>query len=208
MLRTVAAFIEPWEAHMFSSRLEAEGIPSFVEHSQHVGNAWHFSLCLGGAKVQVLAEDVSEAHAIEKLCCRGELRAVLEPEFGALEEVHCPNCGATEKWKRRPFLRAVAAISISLTFGMILPPLGWVYFCERCGTKYRAPVYIRPIREWLVIAVAIVGLLVVLLVLALILQLLLSALIVHYWFVPAIFAVMVASRWLIKWINGLNAEVE
>ena len=40
MLTTVAAFREPWEAHMFCSRLEAEGVPAFIAHEYHIWNAW------------------------------------------------------------------------------------------------------------------------------------------------------------------------
>ncbi len=53
MLTTVAAFREPWEAHMFCGRLMAEGIAAFVAHECHIGNAWHYSVALGGVKVQV-----------------------------------------------------------------------------------------------------------------------------------------------------------
>jgi DNA-directed RNA polymerase subunit RPC12/RpoP len=139
MLTTVAAFRESWEAHMFCSRLEAEGVPALVVHEYHIGNAWHYSTALGGVKVQVCEDRKEEARSIERRCLSGEFRELLETQFGTMDDIHCPHCGSHEYWKRRPFLRAAMAITLSALFGIILPPLGWVYFCNQCGTKFRQP---------------------------------------------------------------------
>ena len=139
MLIAVAAFREPWEAHMFRSRLEAEGVPAFVAYEYHVGNAWHYSNALGGVKVHVDEERKDEARSIERRCRDGEYRSLLESEFGAMDEVHCPNCGSHDYWKRRPVLQAVAAVAFLGLFRVIVPPKGWVYFCNKCGTKFRQP---------------------------------------------------------------------
>ena len=144
MLTTVAAFREPWEAHMFCSRLEAEGVPAFIAHEYHIWNAWHFSICLGGVKVQVPSEMAGDARSIEERCRNGEFVAQLEHDFGDLEELRCPNCGSNERWKRRPIVRAVISIAVSLWSGMVFPPLGWVYFCEECGTKFKS----QPLPNW------------------------------------------------------------
>lgn len=207
MLRTVAAFSEPWEAFMFASRLEAEEIPSFVAHGMHVGNAWHYSFALGGAKVQVLTEDFADARNIETLCRRGDYVSLLETEFGPLEETCCTNCGSTEKWKRRPFPRAIAAIAILTISGMILPPLGWVYFCESCGTKYRAPLHVRSRQEWSLIAIATFGVTAALLITLFAIWLILIK-IGQYWFVSTIVAVIFAGQGVRKWLERLNAEIE
>ena len=61
MLTTVASFREPWEAHMFRSRLAAEGVPAVLIHEYHIGNAWHYSTALGSVRVQVPAERKEDA---------------------------------------------------------------------------------------------------------------------------------------------------
>jgi hypothetical protein len=137
MLTTVAAFREPCEAHMFCARLEAEGVPAFIAHEYHIGNAWFLSICLGEVKVQVPSEMVRDAQSIERRCRDGEFIAQLEHDFGDLEELRCPNCGSNEHWKRRPLARAVIALALFCRFGAFLPPIGWVYFCEKCNTKFR-----------------------------------------------------------------------
>ena len=139
MLTTAATFREPWEAHMFCSRLHAEGVPAFVVHEYHVGNAWHYSTALGGVKVLVVEEQREEAKSIERRCESGEFRQLLADEFGVLDDIQCPKCGSHEHWKRRPLQRAVMAIALSFLSGVVVPPVGWVYFCSRCGTKFRQP---------------------------------------------------------------------
>ena len=208
MLRTVAAFREPYEAHMFSSRLEVEGIAAFVVHELHVGNAWHWSTGLGGAKVQVLAGDLAEARAIEKLCRQGEFRPLLEQEFGALEEIRCPCCGGAEYRKRRPFLRAVAAVVIYFTLGAIVPPVGWICSCEKCGAEYRAPIYTRPLRQWLLVTVALLCPVIAFFILARIVAWLWAAILAPYWVIVACLAVMIAARLLVRLISRSDEEAE
>ena len=77
MLTTVAAFREPWEAQLFCGRLEAEGIPAFVAFDCHIGIAWHYSVALGGVRVQVPADHWEDARAIESLCRAGTFKALL-----------------------------------------------------------------------------------------------------------------------------------
>ncbi len=190
MLTTVAAFREPWEAHMFCSRLKTEGIPAFVAHEYHVGNAWHYSVLLDGVKVQVPDDRKDEAKAIEKLCRDGEFKSLLESKFGAMDDVRCPNCGSDAYWKRRPLLRAVIAITVSLLSGTLFPPLGWVYFCNRCGTKFMQPMCPKSFGKWAKILMAIAFAFVVLLSMALCLW----ALGTRYWFVVAVAAILAAGR--------------
>jgi DNA-directed RNA polymerase subunit RPC12/RpoP len=190
MLITVAAFREPWEAHMFCSRLEAEGVPAFVVHEYHIGNAWHYSTALGGVKVQVCEERKEEAKSIERCCWSGEFRSLLESQFGAIDDIHCPNCGSHEHWKRRPLPRAVIAVTLSSLFRVILPPIGWVYFCNQCGTKFKQPLCPLTFGKSATILMAIACDL----VLALGLALCFCALGTKYWFVVAVAATALGAR--------------
>jgi hypothetical protein len=139
MWSTIAAYREPWEAHLLRGRLEAEGIPAIVVHEHHAGVNWPFSTGLGGAKVQVPGELWREAGQIECLCCQGEFRTLLQSEAGDLADVKCPHCGSEEYRKRRPFLRAVFAVSLSFCTGSVFPPLGWIHRCNGCGREYWPP---------------------------------------------------------------------
>jgi DNA-directed RNA polymerase subunit RPC12/RpoP len=139
MLTTVAAFREAWEAHMFRSRLEAEGVPAFVIHEYHIGNAWHYSTALHGVKVQVHEEQSEEASAVRKSCGNGEFRSLLETQFGDIDDIRCPNCGSHDYWRRRTVPWATIAVTLTVLFGGIVPPIGWVYYCNQCGTKFKQP---------------------------------------------------------------------
>ena len=61
---------------MFRARLCAEGVPAFIAHEYHIGNAWHYSVCLGGVKVQVPDDRKDEALSVEKLCRDGEFKSL------------------------------------------------------------------------------------------------------------------------------------
>ncbi len=139
MLVTVSAFREPYEAHLFRGRLEAEGIFAVVSHEMHVANKWVLSNALGGVKVQVSTDEIELAREVERACCRGEYREMLRQELGDLDDPVCPYCGGTEYRKRRPFLRAVVAILLSRLAYSVFPPTGWILRCERCFKEYRAP---------------------------------------------------------------------
>jgi len=150
---------------MLCGRLEAEGVPAFVVHAFHVGNKWMISVALGGAKVQVPSEYAGDARRIEELCRRGEFRTLLEAEIGDLDDVRCPKCGAREHSKRRPLPRAALAIMVSLLCGVVCPPLGWVYFCDKCGWSFMAPPRPGALRKWLFVGTVIAAFLVAMLML-------------------------------------------
>jgi hypothetical protein len=139
MLVTVAAFQDPYEAHLFRGRLQAEGISAFVAHEMHVANKWYLSNALGGVKVQVSCDDIERARGVERACRQGEYRALLQAQIGDLDEPVCPHCGGTEFRRRRPLIRAAVAIAVSLSTATVWPPTGWILCCQRCFREFRAP---------------------------------------------------------------------
>ena len=165
MYRTVAAFREPWEAHMLCGRLAAEGVPAVVAHEMHVANKWVISIALGGVKVQVPDDRFAEARAVERNCLKGEYRALLASELGDLDDVVCPKCGSDRLWQRRPLPRAILSLAVSLTIGFVLAPIGWIYCCRKCGAEFRPPRRAGFLRKWItvVILAAALGVLTVLL---------------------------------------------
>jgi len=157
VLITVSAFREPYEAHLFRGRLEAEGVTAFVAHEMYIANDWPMSLAFGGVKVQVLFGQYEAARAIERACCRGEFRELLQDEIGDLNDPVCPCSGGTEYRKRRPFPCAALAIAVSLTLDTVVPPAGWIFRCERCLKEYRNPPVSYSLKRSLTVAAGMVG---------------------------------------------------
>jgi hypothetical protein len=63
-LTTVATYLEPIQAELARSRLDAEGIPAFIQGGEFASMAWHLTLANQGVKVQVPTEDAERAMAI------------------------------------------------------------------------------------------------------------------------------------------------
>ena len=136
MLVTVASFTEPWEAHIFRSRLEAEGIRAIVAHEHHVWQNWPYALALGGVKVQVLQEARDEAIAVVDRCRTGEYQAELAAAFGGLDERGCPRCGSARIASRRSWF-GLLLLLLSAGLGVIFPLRRRVHRCKTCGAGWR-----------------------------------------------------------------------
>ena len=61
---TVASFSKPEEAHLLRLRLEAGGVPAFVQDENMVQMDWMYSNAIGGVRVQIAEEDVARAKEI------------------------------------------------------------------------------------------------------------------------------------------------
>ena len=133
MLVTVAVTTWPWEAHLLRSRLEAEGIPTFVADDQLISNAFAFSLLLGGVKVKVPSELREEAAAIVADCEAGAYAEELQPEFGTVEAPHCPACSST-RFVSEASPGSLAVLLLSYFCGGIsYSPARHVHRCGDCG---------------------------------------------------------------------------
>jgi hypothetical protein len=155
MPTTIAAFREPWEAHMLCGRLRAEGVSAFIAHEMHVGNRWDWSILLGGVKVQVPFDQRGAALDVVGLCQSGKFHEQLADCIGDLDDLRCLACGSVRFMRRRPLLRAAFAIAASFAFATVLAPLGWRYTCCNCGTTFasRPPPHFG--RKWVTILVVI-----------------------------------------------------
>lgn len=138
MLATVASFRDPWEAHLFRLRLEAEGILAVVSHQYHVYQNWPWSQALGGAKVQVPTSAKDAAIAVWNRCVAGEFEAELVVFFGSIDILACPNCGS-RNFRRRPTVAWIVFALMFLAFPIIFPPPRSVCRCLVCRTRWRAP---------------------------------------------------------------------
>lgn len=61
---TIATFSKPEEAQMLRLRLEAGGVPAYVQDENMVQTNWLVSNAIGGVRVQIAEDDVEEARAI------------------------------------------------------------------------------------------------------------------------------------------------
>jgi hypothetical protein len=137
MLTTVASFRDPWQAHLFRLRLEAEGIVAMVSHEHHVAMIWPYSLGLGGVKVQVPISAAAAACSVWDRCVAGEFEAELLSAVGDLEVNECPSC-ASRKLRSRPAIAWILLdIIVGWWCGMIFPPPRRVYRCSACGARWK-----------------------------------------------------------------------
>lgn len=60
---TIASFSKPEEAHLLRMRLEAAGIPAYLQN-ENMTQIWGFAPDLGGVKVDVADEDVEAAREV------------------------------------------------------------------------------------------------------------------------------------------------
>lgn len=138
MLATFRTFRDPWEAHLFRTRLEADGIPSFVVFDQHVSVNWPLSTALGGVQVQIPVELTLEAQDVVRRCLDGEYRAELEDIYGPLDMLACPKCGSV-RIKRHPYWQQVLfGLSLALLFGAAMRLETLRFSCKACGASWRA----------------------------------------------------------------------
>lgn len=135
MLVTLTRLVDPWEAQVLRSRLEADGIPATVAHAGHAVVHWPMSLALGGTAVQVPEAFLAASRALLAAYRAGDLEEVLNAELGMHAE-HCPRCGS------RQFLRTMSprdraiALLIVLLFAPF-PARRSLRICDACGFRWR-----------------------------------------------------------------------
>ena len=133
-MTTVATFSKPEEAHLFRMRLEAAGIPAFVQDENLVQTDWLFSNAVGGVRVQIADDDVEATREI--------LAADASPSSPDAEDVICPACGshrtAPDEWPRRLFFLSMLLLGFPLLF--VRPR----WRCAACQHVFRLSKPARP----------------------------------------------------------------
>jgi predicted Zn-ribbon and HTH transcriptional regulator len=133
-LVTIATFSHPTEAYVPKSRLEAEGIPSFVADAATIDTYWLYSNAIGGAKLQVREQDAERA--LEILNLEADPTGLMEEEFGkARENEKCPKCGSLRIRYER-FAKRWVFLSWFVT-GLPLPFMKRKWECQDCGHTWR-----------------------------------------------------------------------
>lgn len=137
MLRTVASYRDPWEAHFLRSRLNADGVPAVVAHEHHVWANWPISLALGGVKVQVPVSALADAQAVLGRCRSGQYRTELMAELGDLDDPCCPTCRSLRYTGRSSIPMLILAVAALTWVGVIFPVRASIRHCRTCGTLWR-----------------------------------------------------------------------
>lgn len=146
MLVTVARTEMAPEAHILRGRLEAEGIPAFVEHEHHVTADWFVSNALGGVKLQVPVEHAPAAAKVLRQWERGEFVLPSDPSGDQADATFataadaapaCPKCGADGE----PEPRQRRGVALAFLYLLALP-MPWrreQWRCARCGQRWFTP---------------------------------------------------------------------
>jgi len=83
---TIATFSKPEEAHMLRLRLEAGGVPAFIQDENMVQTDWLYSNAIGGVRVQIDEENAARAKEILR-------DPGIEAEHVGMPA--CPKCSST-----------------------------------------------------------------------------------------------------------------
>jgi hypothetical protein len=133
-LITVVHFRDPWDAHIFRGRLEADGVPAFVTDDIVIGMRWYLSLAFGGVRVQVPNAYAARAAQILEDAESGTFEAELVEVFGDIDLRRCPKCSSANV-RRRPSL-VEFLIGIGLTFMNAGKVVANRCTCRVCGTRW------------------------------------------------------------------------
>lgn len=83
---TVSTFSKPEDAHMLRMRLEAGGVPAYVQDENMVQTDWLYSNAIGGVRVQIAEDDLDRAKEILQ-------DPGIETELPSMPA--CPGCNST-----------------------------------------------------------------------------------------------------------------
>jgi ribosomal protein S27AE len=127
-LVTLATFMDPPMAYLAKSRLEYEGIPSWIADDYHINLQWTISLALGGVKIRILESDYEDAQKVLNTDCSEALEQISFPEISDSER--CSKCGSTNlvsyNWTRK-------AAALTLLTGLPIFYFRRRHKCGKCG---------------------------------------------------------------------------
>jgi len=132
----VAWYDDPAEAELARLRLEAEGLPAWVENTGVLGIGWCHPGQPGGLELMTLESDAKEALALlERIEAEYEPEVPEEYSPGVGSEV-CPECGSTEiRFEPRHWAEDLVTSANSAFFGRSAGPH---WRCRPCGHRWQA----------------------------------------------------------------------
>ncbi len=135
-LVTVASFATPTEASLAASRLEQEGIRSFLENENTIATDFLLSNAIGGVRVVVAESDVLRAREVLQMSPAVIDEDDLDEFDGYADEPYrCPECHRKEL-DFVPF-SGVVALSSLLLLGLPLLFISRAKRCRACGHVWK-----------------------------------------------------------------------
>ncbi len=141
-LVTIQTFTYAYEAAIFRSKLESEGIFCYLQDELTAQVHPFLSNAIGGVKLQVRKNDVDKAIQLlnegeaESLSCQESIAEAEEVSSDETEaHITCPFCRSDEIIKTR-LSPVVFAVSF-LLLGFPLPFLTRRYYCFNCKKKFK-----------------------------------------------------------------------
>lgn len=126
---TIATFSKPEEAHLFRTRLEAVGIPAFVQDEHFVQMDWLYSNAIGGVRVQIADDDLDSAK---------EFLAADSPQScPEADDVVCPACGSHETAPDELPRRLAFLSLLVIHFPLLFSRRRWR--CSSCRHVFKVP---------------------------------------------------------------------
>jgi predicted Zn-ribbon and HTH transcriptional regulator len=134
-LVTIASYSHAEEAYVVWTRLQSEGILSFVADDYMVTMNWLYSNAVGGVKVRVRESDVEKAVRV-----LGIEEKDIQPVASDLKT--CPQCNSTDiryqTFSIRPmYITWILTFMIGGMSGFILPFLKLKWVCNTCGHQWK-----------------------------------------------------------------------
>ena len=149
-LVTVATFYQPAQGYVLKGRLEAEGIPCFMQ-DEAASQTMLYAPVIGGAKLQVRESDLAQVHRVMATlqdidgvrfdapteAGGGPLDAEQGPDAAdsAPAEPECPECGSSEV--SRNTLSVLATVLFMLVLLLPCPGLKRRWSCAGCGHQWK-----------------------------------------------------------------------
>ncbi len=142
MLKTIAQYTDPIQAHIAKGRLQASNIPVIIADEYYIGANWMISNAIGGVKLQVPDEFVVQAIQVIRRLDAGDYEATdlvftedvqEKPEKESVEDA-CPYCHSKDihllagSWR----LAFIALFLANFPF----PYSRLKYQCRSCSRKW------------------------------------------------------------------------
>jgi Putative prokaryotic signal transducing protein len=129
----IEVFSDPILANLAKTKLESEGIETFIANENTIRMDFLISQALGGVQLWVPEEDRERA----LIALNGEaaaIRLVTEPPPAApVASVVCPKCGSENTSKRRSLSKSAV---VSFLLGLPLPFFRRQSHCFECGHSW------------------------------------------------------------------------
>lgn len=131
---TLKTFDNPIDAHILKSKLESEGIISFLFDENIVGINPLFSIAVGGIKLKINRSDYEKANSILDESIKNKLIN------DAGERIHCPKCKSEDLISDYTSIRGTKGIFTAIiSFLLLVLPFyqNTVYKCKSCDFEFK-----------------------------------------------------------------------